>query len=58
MSPRVRLIATDPVRQHQLATVLAEAGHVVVADFPDVCVDITGSALPRVTIWRSDGRPA
>jgi two-component system nitrate/nitrite response regulator NarL len=36
MSLRVRLIAADFVRQHQLATVLAEAGHEVVADFPDV----------------------
>ena len=36
MSLRVRLIASDPVRRHGLTAVLAEAGHTVVADSPDV----------------------
>jgi DNA-binding NarL/FixJ family response regulator len=33
---RVRLVASDPIRRHGLTAVLAEAGHAVVADSPDV----------------------
>jgi len=36
VSLRVRLVASDPIRQHGLTAVLAEAGHVVVTDSPDV----------------------
>jgi DNA-binding NarL/FixJ family response regulator len=36
VSLRVRLIASDPVRRHGLTAVLAEAGHAVVTDAPDV----------------------
>jgi DNA-binding NarL/FixJ family response regulator len=36
VKPRVRLIASDPVRRHGLTAVLAEAGHVVSDDAPDV----------------------
>jgi two-component system, NarL family, nitrate/nitrite response regulator NarL len=48
MSLRVRLIASDPVRRHGLTAVLAEAGHAVVADQPDVvlCDAEPGAAAP------------
>jgi DNA-binding NarL/FixJ family response regulator len=36
VSLRVRLVASDPIRRHGLTAVLAEAGHTVVADLPDV----------------------
>jgi two-component system nitrate/nitrite response regulator NarL len=44
---RVRLIASDPVRRHGLAAVLAEAGHTVVTDTPDVVLfDLEPGAAP------------
>ena len=43
MSLRVRLIASDPIRRHGLTAVLAEAGHVVAADSPDVVLFDAGS---------------
>lgn len=48
MSLRVRLIAPDPIRRHGLTALLAEAGHVVVADSPDVvlCDSDPGAAAP------------
>ncbi len=49
MSLRVRLIASDPVRRHGLTAVLAEAGHVVANDSPDVVLfDAGPGALPPV----------
>ena len=36
VSLRIRLVAYDPVRRHGLAAVLAEAGHKVAEDSPDV----------------------
>jgi DNA-binding NarL/FixJ family response regulator len=36
VSLRVRLVASDPIRRHGLSAVLAEAGHAVVTDLPDV----------------------
>ena len=45
MSLRVRLVASDPVRRHGLTAVLAEAGHAVVAEQPDVVLcDAPGPA--------------
>lgn len=47
MSLRVRLVASDPIRRHGLAAVLAEAGHTVVVDLPDVVVfDLEPGAAP------------
>jgi two-component system nitrate/nitrite response regulator NarL len=45
---RVRLIASDPVRQRGLTAVLVEAGHTVVTDSPDVvlCDSEPGAASP------------
>ena len=45
---RVRLIASDPVRRRGLAAVLAEAGHTVVTDSPDVvlCDRAPGDVSP------------
>jgi len=39
---RVRLIASDPIRRHGLTAVLAEAGHTVAADSPDVVLCDSG----------------
>ena len=47
MSLRVRLLATDPIRRHGLSAVLAEAGHAVVTDSPDVVLCDAGSGVPR-----------
>ena len=47
MSLRVRLLATDPVRRHGLSAVLAEAGHAVVTDAPDVVLCDSGAGTPR-----------
>lgn len=51
MSLRVRLVASDPVRRHGLTAVLAEAGHAVVTDTPDVvlCDSVPGEAAPAET---------
>ena len=48
MSLRVRLVASDPVRRHGLTAMLAEAGHTVDADSPDVVLYDRGpgAALP------------
>jgi two-component system nitrate/nitrite response regulator NarL len=48
VSLRVRLIASDPIRQRGLTALLAEAGHAVVADSPDVvlCDVEPGIAAP------------
>jgi two-component system nitrate/nitrite response regulator NarL len=43
VSLRVRLIASDPVRRHGLTAVLADAGHAVVTDSPDVVLCDVGS---------------
>jgi two-component system nitrate/nitrite response regulator NarL len=44
---RVRLVASDPVRQHGLTAMLAEAGHTVVTDTPDVILcDLGSGATP------------
>jgi DNA-binding NarL/FixJ family response regulator len=47
VSLRVRLIASDPIRRHGLTAVLAEAGHTVVSDSPDVvlCDQEPGSTV-------------
>jgi DNA-binding NarL/FixJ family response regulator len=42
VSLRVRLIASDPIRRHGLTAVLAEAGHTVAADSPDVVLCDSG----------------
>ncbi len=42
MSLRVRLVASDPIRRHGLTAVLAEAGHTVAADSPDVVLFDSG----------------
>lgn len=44
MSLRVRLVSSDPVRQHGLTAMLAEVGHSVVTDTPDVVLCDLGSA--------------
>jgi len=36
VSLRIRLVASDPIRRHGLTAVLAEAGHAVGVDDPDV----------------------
>jgi two-component system nitrate/nitrite response regulator NarL len=48
VSVRVRLVTPDPIRRHGLTAVLAESGHAVVADSPDVVLfDLEpGSAPP------------
>jgi DNA-binding CsgD family transcriptional regulator len=47
VSLRVRLFASDPIRQHGLTAVLAEAGHAVVVDRPDVVLfDLSPGSLP------------
>ena len=48
MSLRVRLVASDPIRRHGLTAMLAEAGHTVVTDSPDVvlCDAGPGAASP------------
>jgi DNA-binding NarL/FixJ family response regulator len=48
VSLRVRLIAPDPIRRHGLTGVLADAGHVVVTDQPDVvlCDSEPGDVAP------------
>jgi two-component system nitrate/nitrite response regulator NarL len=46
VSLRVRLIASDPIRRHGLTAVLAEAGHAVVPDSPDVVLFDTDAAPP------------
>src|SRR5580698_8780337 len=47
MSLGVRLIASDPIRQHGLTAMLAEAGHTVVTDTPDVVLcDLGSGAAP------------
>lgn len=47
MSLRVRLVASDPIRRHGLTAVLAEAGHAVVADSPDVVLfDAAAGEVP------------
>jgi DNA-binding NarL/FixJ family response regulator len=43
VSLRVRLIASDPIRQHGLTAMLAEAGHSLVTDTPDVVLCDLGS---------------
>jgi two-component system nitrate/nitrite response regulator NarL len=45
VSLRVRLIASDPIRRHGLTAVLAEAGHTVAADAPDVVLCDSGLGL-------------
>ncbi len=47
MSLRVWLLATDPVRRHGLSTMLAEAGHVVVAATADVVLCDSGAGVPE-----------
>ncbi len=51
MSLRVRLLASDPIRRPGLIALLAEAGHTVVEDAPDVVlVDLArGEAAPVET---------
>jgi two-component system, NarL family, nitrate/nitrite response regulator NarL len=47
VSLRVRLVASDPIRRHGLTAVLAEAGHAVVEDSPDVVLfDLGPGAKP------------
>jgi len=48
VSLRIRLIAADPIRRHGLTAMLAEAGHAVAADSPDVVLfDLEpGAAAP------------
>lgn len=47
MSLRIRLVASDPIRRHGLTAVLAEAGHTVVTDMPDVVLfDAGPGAIP------------
>jgi two-component system nitrate/nitrite response regulator NarL len=44
-------VASDPIRRHGLTAVLAEAGHMVVTDQPDVmlCDAVPGTAPPAET---------
>ncbi len=50
MSLRVRLIASDQIRQHGLTAMLAEAGHTIVTDTPDVVLcDLGSGATPKET---------
>jgi two-component system, NarL family, nitrate/nitrite response regulator NarL len=44
MSLRVRLIAPDPIRRHGLTAMLAESGHSVVTESPDVVLCDAGAA--------------
>jgi two-component system nitrate/nitrite response regulator NarL len=47
---RVRLIASDPIRQHGLTAMLVEAGHTIVIDTPDVVLcDLGFGATPKET---------
>jgi two-component system, NarL family, nitrate/nitrite response regulator NarL len=50
LSLRVRLLASDPVRQHGLTAMLAEAGHTVVTDTPDVVLCDLGSAATPLEV--------
>lgn len=43
MSLRVRLVASDPIRQHGLTAMLAAAGHTLVTESPDVVLCDLGS---------------
>jgi two-component system, NarL family, nitrate/nitrite response regulator NarL len=43
---RVRLIAADPIRRCGLTTLLAAAGHAIVADSPDAVLCDAGTPLP------------
>jgi two-component system nitrate/nitrite response regulator NarL len=53
---RIRLLASDPVRRHGLTAVLAESGHTIVADAPDVVlvdggpVEVTETEAPVVLL--------
>jgi len=49
LSLRVRLVASDPVRRHGLTAVLAEAGHAVVTEQPDVVLCDAMGAAPAET---------
>src|SRR3954451_6129545 len=46
MSLRVRLIAPDPIRRHGLTAVVAEFGHMIVSDAPDVVLCDSGPGTP------------
>ena len=46
MSLRVRLIASDPIRRHGLTAMLADSGHVIVGDTPDVVLCDSGPGAP------------
>jgi DNA-binding CsgD family transcriptional regulator len=45
VSLRVRLVASDPIRQHGLTALLAEAGYLLVTDSPDVVLFDVGPGM-------------
>jgi two-component system nitrate/nitrite response regulator NarL len=47
VSLRVKLIAASPIRQHGLSALLAESGHLIVADAPDVVLFDFGTGAVR-----------
>ena len=59
---RIRLLTADPIRRRGLSALLAESGHDIVSESPDVVLADSGAAVPPETeapvVLLTDSMPA